>query len=183
MGGKKKGPRVQTPSGPPSQHRRASLSPATSPPQTHPAIAPPPLVQTASSPIDTQDADAHPEWVNRFQTVKQISAAWEQISVAQERSDKRTTPMIVNRQPGQQVRPIRAANKSVQSGLVHQLALIDADGSIRVRASSSVGTGLNRKIKMSLMAIKPNDSVFNRLNSKRATDLHDRASAPEPESR
>ncbi|KAL6971176.1 hypothetical protein U1Q18_030856 [Sarracenia purpurea var. burkii] len=148
MGGKKKGPQVRTPSGPPSQHRRASLSPPTPPPQTHPAIAPPPL-----------------------------------ISVAQERSDKRTTPMIVNRQPGQQVRPSRAANKSVQSGLVHQLASIDAGGSIQVRASSSVGTGLNRQIKMSLMAIKPNDSVFNRLNSKRATDLHDRASAPEPESR
>ncbi|KAL7003242.1 hypothetical protein U1Q18_004400 [Sarracenia purpurea var. burkii] len=70
MGGKKKGPQVRTPSSPPSQHRCASLSPATPPPQTHPAIAPPPLVQTASSPIDTQDADAHPEWVNRIQVNK-----------------------------------------------------------------------------------------------------------------
>ncbi|KAL6991228.1 hypothetical protein U1Q18_009346 [Sarracenia purpurea var. burkii] len=71
MGGKKKGPQVRTPSGPPSQHRHASLSPATPPPQTHPAIAPP-LVQTASSPIDTQDADAHPEWVNRIQNQSHV---------------------------------------------------------------------------------------------------------------
>ncbi|KAL6963105.1 hypothetical protein U1Q18_038073, partial [Sarracenia purpurea var. burkii] len=60
MGGKKKGPQVRTPSGPPPQHCCASLSPTTPPPQTHPAIAPPPLVQIASSSIDTQDADAHP---------------------------------------------------------------------------------------------------------------------------